>query len=366
MLDPNDVDACGRCHDGAPSRPPNVSSAAPGATACTTCHGEPQGVLACGTCHGAGSRAYPPRDSCFFPEDQPSAGAHAAHVERATAGGAPLLCSTCHPIPGAEVIGGLHGNGGVEVVFDVATAGSGASYDPMTGRCVASCHDHAGARPRPAWSETTKVGCGDCHASPPVNHFPGACSKCHHEADVTGTSLTRGPLHLNGHVDLGDGSGACGACHGNGDDPWPSSGAHASHKSPTLAAPTECALCHSVHTGLLSPGHLDGIVQVTLSGRALDRGSAGAWDGKSCTMVACHGAALVDAPKVVPAWSDVSGSASACGACHGIPPTQHTASTSCDRSSCHGSEVTRTLSGVSISPSGRALHVNGVIDVGGP
>jgi predicted CxxxxCH...CXXCH cytochrome family protein len=176
-------------------------------------------------------------------------------------------------------------------------------------------------------------------------------------------TLATGPLHLNGRVDLGDGSGGCGACHGQGDDPWPSSAAHASHKTPTLAAPTACATCHMVPPAVLSPGHLDGIVEVALSGRALDRGSQATWDGRSCSMVACHGNALVDPPSVVPAWADKSGAASQCGACHGIPPSQHTASTSCDRSGCHGSEVTRSISGtLTISEAGRALHVNGAID----
>src|SRR5437868_4979044 len=69
MLDANDTNACGRCHDGAPSRPPGVTLPAPGATACTSCHAEPEGVLACSTCHGQGTRAYPPRDRCFFPND---------------------------------------------------------------------------------------------------------------------------------------------------------------------------------------------------------------------------------------------------------------------------------------------------------
>jgi hypothetical protein len=69
---------------------------------------------------------------------------------------------------------------------------------------------------------------------------------------------------------------------------------------------------------------------------------------------------------VTPEWKDGSGAARECGACHGIPPTQHTASTSCDRSTCHGDEVDRSFGGLAISPAGKALHVNGVIDKIGP
>ncbi|HYM95675.1 MAG TPA: hypothetical protein VET26_00100, partial [Candidatus Sulfotelmatobacter sp.] len=65
-----------------------------------------------------------------------------------------------------------------------------------------------------------------------------------------------------------------------------------------------------------------------------------------------------------PVWNDATGAASACGACHGVPPPQHTSSTSCDRATCHGREVARDASGTPhIAAAGRSLHVNGVIDV---
>jgi predicted CxxxxCH...CXXCH cytochrome family protein len=340
-----------------------VTLAAPGATACTSCHREPQGVLACGTCHGKDERSYPPRDPCFFPADRAKAGAHAAHVERSSIRSEPLACATCHPTPPAEVIGGVHGNGSVEVIFDTSIVGPEASYDRTTGQCSVSCHHLGGARERPAWNDGGKMTCGDCHASPPPGHFPGACTTCHREANADGTSLSLGALHLNGRVDLGDGSGTCGACHGRGDDPWPTTAAHASHKNPTLASPIDCAVCHNVPSSVLSEGHLNGVVEVAFSGRALDRASQPQWDGRSCATVACHGSGLIDPPRVTPAWQDASGAARECGACHGIPPTQHTASTSCDRSTCHGDEVDRSPPVLAISPSGKALHVNGMIDV---
>jgi predicted CxxxxCH...CXXCH cytochrome family protein len=80
--------------------------------------------------------------------------------------------------------------------------------------------------------------------------------------------------------------------------------------------------------------------------------------------VACHGAGLAEEPSVTPSWDDRSGAASACGACHGAPPQNHTASTDCGRSSCHSGEVVRDLSGkLSITEAGRSLHGNGVVDV---
>jgi predicted CxxxxCH...CXXCH cytochrome family protein len=366
MLDESDPNACGRCHDGTPVRPPGVTSPAPGATACTSCHDQPNGVLACGTCHGDGARASPPRDLCFFPGDRARAGAHLAHVEPSNARATGLACETCHPVPGADVISGLHGNGSVEIVFDPKLVSGEASYDATSGGCAVSCHDAGGERPRPSWDETKPMTCNDCHRSPPAGHFKGACDRCHREANADGTELVAGPLHLNGRVDLGDGSGGCGACHGHGDDPWPASGAHDAHRDPGITTAIACSDCHVVPVNVLDPGHIgDGVARVVFSGRAIARGAAPAWTGKACVGVACHGAGLAEAPAIAePRWSDVSGAAAACGACHGIPPTQHTPSTSCGRSTCHSGETSPGPDGAPrITAAGRALHVNGAIDV---
>jgi len=367
MLDPNNDNACGRCHDGTLARPAGVTLAAPGATACTTCHTEPGGILACSTCHGAGSRGYPPRDPCFFPADAKSAGAHAAHVESSTDRLGGYACSTCHPVPTAtppaSILGGLHGNGSVDVIFSQALIQGEASFDATTNVCAVACHEVGGNRPRPGWLDLTPVGCNDCHLSPPTGHFAGPCTGCHAEVNATGTALSGGPLHLDGRVELGDGSGLCGACHGTGASPWPSTFAHPGHQSPTLSTPVACSDCHPVPEAVLSPGHLDGVVQVDLSGLATARGAVPVWNGTSCTNTACHGANLADVPAVTPVWTDLSGAAEACGACHGIPPTQHTTAVDCGRSDCHGSEVTISSSGrPQISTAGRTLHMNGVVN----
>jgi len=370
MLDASSPEACGRCHDGTPAPVPGVTSFAAdvtGATACTDCHTEPGGALACSTCHGSATRAYPPRDLCFFPGDAPLGGAHAVHVEPSPARAAGLACATCHPSPGSPVIGGLHGDGIVEVTFDPASVGPEASYDPATKTCAVTCHDSGGLRPRPAWSDTTRDApptlCNDCHGSPPPGHPPGSCTNCHSESNATGTALSGGPLHLDGRVDLGDGSGTCGACHGAGDDPWPRTAAHPAHESPSLSAPVACASCHPVPASIEDPVHLDGVVHVEFAGLAIVRGAQPTWNASTCSAVACHGANLADAPAVVPAWTDTSGAASTCGACHGIPPSQHTPSRSCDQANCHAGEVVLDAQGVpSITPAGASLHINGVID----
>ena len=362
MLDPSDPNACARCHDGTPAGEPGVTFSAPGATACTTCHSEPGGVLACGTCHGSGTRAYPPRDLCFFPGDAPAAGSHAGHVEPSMASASGLPCSTCHPVPGAVVISGLHGDGIVEVTFDPTRVAPGATYDQGTGACADSCHGLGGQDPDLLWGEAITLNCNSCHLSPPKGHYVGPCNGCHSEANAAGTALSGGPLHMNGVVDLGDGSGLCGACHGTGASPWPTTAAHPAHQNPTIALPTACASCHPVPSSITDPMHLDGVVHVAFTGLAAARGAMPVWNGASCSQVACHGANLADPPGT-PTWTDTSGAASRCGACHGVPPSEHTASTSCSRSDCHGSEVAIDVHGVpSITPLGETLHINGVID----
>ena len=345
MLDPENPDACGRCHDGAPARPAGVTSSAPGAPSCTKCHDQPGGVLACTTCHDFGK-----------------SGAHSAHLAASPVRETPLTCATCHPVPGTPVIGGFHGDGTVEIIFDTTVVAGEASYDRSTNSCAVYCHDQGGQRARPTWTETTPMACNDCHSSPPAGHYPGPCTNCHKEPNAGGTALSGGPLHLNGRVDLGDGSGKCGACHGSGDSPWPTTAAHPAHQSPTLTEPVACTSCHVVPSTITDPVHLDGTVHVTFAGLATARGAQPTWDGASCSEVACHGANLTD-PAAVPRWTDASGTQSRCGACHGVPPSQHTPSTDCNRGDCHGSEVSLDVNGVpSITTSGRALHIDGIIE----
>jgi predicted CxxxxCH...CXXCH cytochrome family protein len=386
MLDPNDAESCGRCHDGAPARPAGVTSSAPGAPACTTCHQEPGGALGCNTCHGQGTgestglstgagaavassplKSYPPRDLCFFPGDAVIAIAHAPHVDSTATHANGVACSTCHPIPGNPVIGGTHGNGVVDVKLDTAIAGSGASFDASSQVCTTACHARpGGARPRPAWTETTPMKCGDCHGSPPPQHLSGACTSCHREANATGTGfITRATLHINGRVDLGDGSGKCGACHGRGDDPWPSTNAHPKHQNPEAAAAAPCASCHVVPTtfGAGTSHPRGGPPIVAFSGIAVTRGSAASFTNGSCQNVYCHGAGLEGTTPATPSWTDTTGNASKCGACHGIPPAApHTGSAgACDF--CHR-DASVTAAGPGIVPALAAWHVNGVVDRG--
>lgn len=362
MLDVKDPEACGRCHEGV-ARPEKAARAAPGAPACTTCHAEERGVLACGTCHESGrANTFPPRNACYFPDDPMRATAHAAHSGGSKSRAEGLACVTCHEMPPPEVIGGIHANGKVDIAFDPKLAGA-STWDSARRTCVAACHARPGAaRPRPVWTDKGPLTCGDCHGSPPPRHFTGACSGCHAEANATGTSLMSPRLHVNGSVDLGDGSGTCGACHGKGDDPWPTTGAHAKHRAPTSAAAVECAACHTVPTTFgPGTGHpAGGAPIVTFSGVAVARNAPATYANGSCKDVYCHGQNLEGVTAAMPAWNDKSGAESKCGSCHGLPPSApHISNTRCDF--CHGT-VEITAAGPAILPPKRDLHIDGQIN----
>jgi hypothetical protein len=276
-----------------------------------------------------GSRDYPPRDLCFFPEDAKTAGAHTRRTSslRSTdrLGGYRLF-----DLPSGSLKPRLQRTSSAASTATEASTSSfnqtliqgEASFDATTNLCAVACHDAGGNRPRPTWTDVAPVGCNDCHKSPPAGHFAGPCTQCHQEANATGTALSGGALHLDGRAELGNGNGTCGACHGTGSDPWPNTFAHAGHENPTITTPVACSDCHPVPETVLSPGHLDGVVNIEFSGRATERGAQPVWNGFSCLNTACHGANLTDPPAVVPVWTDPSGAAAACGACHGIPPTQ--------------------------------------------
>jgi predicted CxxxxCH...CXXCH cytochrome family protein len=355
MTNALDADACGVCHDGAPARPMGIAHAAPGAPSCTSCHDEPTGPLACSTCHGDRERSYPPRDRCFFPGD-PNDHAHAAHAGASSSRAVGLPCSTCHPSPATGDLAGVHANGFVDVWFDFTTAGRDARFEPSTKRCSGTCHARGGARPAPTWSEPA-MGCNDCHSSPPRDHYRGACTSCHREADATGTTLSSPTLHANGRVDLGDGTGRCGSCHGHGDDPWPSTGAHRAHAHPTNARPVSCETCHT--TPLSGAKHPEGKgnAGIRLAGLAVRGGRRATFDPttKTCAGTYCHEGSGGDAP--APRWTDTA--ALGCSSCHAKPPAPpHVQSTTCGGAACHEGRTTNS----ELTPAARGAHIDGVVD----
>jgi predicted CxxxxCH...CXXCH cytochrome family protein len=279
-----------------------------------------------------------------------------------------LRCAACHP-DHDEVATDSHGDGQVDVRFDETLAGADASYDPGSRTCAVACHDRGGQVPRPTWDDIGPRECGDCHPSPPDDHPSGACTLCHREADEEGEAIEPGPFHVNGVADLGDGSGLCGACHGVLDDPSPSTERHPAHLSPTSTEPIPCEACHVRPEEVDDPGHLDDDLpgaEVTFGGVATARGATPVLDDLTCRSVACHGEGLIGEPERSLRWDDTSGAPGACGACHGLPPAPpHGPYDACQSMFCHGGEVTRSGDSLGITPSGRAIHIDGVIDSGG-
>jgi len=360
--------ACGRCHADSPATPEGVTSALEAAPSCKSCHSEPVGALACATCHGQGMRAYPPRDRCLFVPEAPH-DAHTAHLTQSPFRAEPLRCEVCHQVPKAErLFSGKHANGIVDVAFDVALTGPGATYDPDQLRCSVGCHARGGERADLTWDSARTLDCNSCHLSPPKAHFPGECRSCHAEMGTTADSLRAGALHINGKTDLGNADGTCSACHGEGKGGWPADRTHRAHRDTRLTLAVQCEECHAVPTKIVASGHLDGEVGLRFSGRALGDGLAASFDAtrRSCSEVACHLTARGGGEVSTPQWGEVLPQPERCVACHQTPPPPpHVQREGCGGSLCHGDEVAPSALGYQITEKGRAVHLDGVLKVGG-
>ncbi len=272
----------------------------PVGVACTSsgCHDREDGPENCGTCHG---------DKETGP--LPDGNAHMVHQ---------AYCNNCHQVP-VQFESPGHADGTVDLVFSgLASAGG---RNPAWNQEAGSCSDvycHQGDSP--PWEQDVTLDCAGCHDTPTI-HARWArvvdettCASCHAPSPAEG--------HLNGQLTLS--VSGCTACHGD-DGPAPPSaldgstepsspgvGAHQRHLDASLpdriGRTVACTTCHTVPSELLSAGHLDSSSPADVD---LD---IGGYDPatRSCTTW-CH----VDG---TPVWTDDSGAARACGACHGFPP----------------------------------------------
>lgn len=307
-----------------------------GSSCVTGCH--EQGVEACDTCHGADGAALP------------DSGAHGAHGEQFD------TCEPCHVVP-EDARGPLHPNGTAEVTFSgVGALDPAAAWDPATGSC-AGVYCHGGAE-LPWAPPAPELGCDGCHGAPPGSHArwrvaaaPEGCAPCHPGEDD--------PRHVDGARDVLDLQ--CDACHGAGplgapppgltgstDPADPGVGAHRRHLDATLddrmGARATCADCHVVPESAGAPGHLDAAAPADVV-----LGQGGEYDPASGTCLsACHWDRDPG-----PRWTDASGAARACDACHGFPPattrvgTVHPPAQSLSQClSCHPFETERHVDGI--------------------
>jgi len=112
-----------------------------------------------------------------------------------------LDCQTCHFGEDFTMLDGRHGDGVVDVAFDVIW--DPAAYDFETGACTSSCHVRGGSTPDVAWQEEElNLDCNACHLNPPLFHSTGPCNGCHLGINPEGTQLTPEAPHIDGKVDI--------------------------------------------------------------------------------------------------------------------------------------------------------------------
>jgi predicted CxxxxCH...CXXCH cytochrome family protein len=347
------ADACGSCH-GVPPAAPH-----PQAGACEGCHGTLSALthvdgkvtllqpVHCNACHGADESGAPPRavDGGTSVE-QRGVGAHARHL----LGGSfskPVACETCHPVPTVAMPATpTHPSGTADLL---------TGYDAGTLTCATGCHFGAS----PPWTQSGPLGCTGCHGAPPTYPHPQRtdCALCHPMGDRS--------LHVDGKVEVSVPT-TCDACHGSATNPAPPRdldggtdrsrpgvGAHQTHVvGRGFARPVPCGECHVVPQTVLSPGHLDGVVQVTFSGAAVANLAAPTYSGGSCSNTACHdpsiwrGGTSAGGTDPAPQWATSDGGPTTnCWSCHGYPPPPpHVMRTDCQV--CHPFRVDHHVDGV--------------------
>lgn len=383
---------CTSCH-GAPPPPPH-----PTGSNCGSCHPTmtPGGGLViaypelhidgkvdvtedqpCDSCHGSGGNRAPPVDTMGQSSTAlRSVGAHRRHLDPST-WRKDIQCSECHRVPTATIeVGHVDSPLPAEVVFG-ALAGS-ASWNGT--RCSNTyCHGSTlsgGASTDPTWTvvDGSQGQCGSCHGTPPPPPHPvdSNCGTCHDTMTAGGGLVITDPSrHIDGNLDVATDQ-ACDACHGSSGNPAPPQavggatqttargvGAHRNHlRSSSWRAAIACSDCHRVPTATTSLGHMDTPLpaELTFSARA---GTSTQWNGSRCANSYCHGGTLgAGGSATAPVWTQVDGTQSTCGSCHGAPPpAPHPADSDCG--SCH--DTMTPGGGLVIADPAR--HIDGNLDV---
>jgi len=295
----------------------------------------------------------------------------AAQSPRTLALAMALLAAACgSPEPAPEAPRAAQDAAPKAAVEQAATAGPGsANHAVFAARAIgcAECHPCGKRDPNGhavAWMDPASPG---FHAFA-ANQDLASCQACHGaNLDGVGGSTTISCARCHG----ASWRTSCTGCHGGTDSQtgapprtvWGRSsetlrvGTHTAHLAAShgLSAAVACATCHAVPSDALSAGHANGATaDVALTGLAA-RGVAASWNraAGTCTTY-CHGATLAGGTQKTPLFTDTTGAARACGACHGAPPpAPHSTSTACG--SCHTGYTATT-----VNP---ATHVNGTLDV---
>lgn len=173
------------------------------------------------------------------------------------------------------------------------------------------------------------------------------CRKCHGD-DYGGGGVGVSCATAGCHTEPG-GPEACTTCHGTAKGPMPSSGAHEKHEA-------FCVDCHDVPQRLDAKNHVNGVVNLVLSGPAKLDGKKPSWDAetKRCTNVYCHGDSS-------PIWQKPASDETPCNFCHQTPPDNHArfarVATAESCATCHSKPAEPTIAGE---------HIDGSIEIHEP
>jgi len=347
----------------------------------------------CGTCHGGADNSAPPVSTKGSSDTADVAvGAHQVHLHPGAFRKA-VACDACHTVPETVGAPGHMGKGRAAVIFGGLASARGATpaWSTATASCATTyCHGGTlagGSVAAPRWTQVdgTQAACGTCHGIPPPassGHPPvdaalgqAACATCHPGTVLAGGALdVAGGQHIDGVVQVG--AAACTGCHGDPARlpaelaPAPPRdslgntattavgvGAHLRHlQGGALRGPMACTDCHAVPASL--DAHPSGAVDLTWGPLARAGGAAPSWSRAtaSCSATYCHGSTLTGGTRTAPVWTQVDGTQTRCGTCHGIPPpAPHVADQDCGK--CHLGYTSTT-----VDP---GTHVDGYIQVNG-
>ena len=352
---------------------------------------EGSGTTACSaSCHGSGGESAPPRDTTG--RSDPGAignGAHRAHLA-SSKWRKRVECVACHKVPtDIGEPGHIDTELPAELIF--TGMGDGATWNRDTETCTNSyCHGATltnsigsatgttgGTVTEPKWTllDGSQKQCDSCHGNPPPAPHPqeADCGLCHPTMNPgEPTTIAYFDLHIDGHVDVVN-TAACDSCHGSTGQSAPPKdvagntattargvGAHTAHLTTgsNWHATINCIECHKVPAGVNDQGHIDPAPAELVFGPLAGNG---VWNGATCTNTYCHGSSagpLVGGTATAPIWTQVDGTQSQCGSCHGAPPpAPHPIDANC--ASCHPTMT----AGAGLTIAYPALHIDGKVDI---
>jgi len=285
----------------------------------------------CTSCHGA-----PP------PPPHPASTLAVAPIASAAD------CSGCHAgtvAPDGALLTDLHVDGLVELGGAHPVPWASRLHGPaaLAGLATcAACHGATFASPLGARA----VSCDGCHAEVGHPTWQRECTFCHGDRGGTRAADPAAPLVGQPPVPL-DRAGPPVAATARPVGP------HLAHVSADpavgnrVSSPIACSECHGTAPADLS--HVDGAVRLAWGPLA---GAGGVTTGPAAGLLAradeadpscsnaCHGAALTGGAHPSPRWGD-GAAASACGACHGLPPATHPPAAAGRCWGCHPDTVKR-------------------------